>query len=290
MSWFRVDDSFPAHPKLEALGSGAEHAYAVAMWTLMGADSSARGTDGAVSRARLGRVLPWPARVLDRASADLVRVGLWIATEDGWQFHDWTHYQPTKEQREKERAATRERQRAWKEKRRVGNASGNAVTDAVSNTVSDGVDNTAPSRPVPSRPNGGEAPPPPDPTEPEETTLRDRVVRRWGATFEAVRGALPARDDRSAREVVTWLRANAANVGKPESAILDAVLEAYWREPWPRDRANRASLANLLSQLDRLLAETSTPAASATKPVDFDAERERIRLANEARRKARSGT
>lgn len=147
MSWFRVDDSFPAHPKLELLGDGPEHAYATAAWTLMGADSSARGTDGHVSRARLGRVLPWPPRFLERAAADLVRVGLWLVVEGGWQFHDWTHYQPTKEQREKERAATRERQKAWKAKRRAGNA----VTDAVTHGVSDASDNTAPSRPVPSR-------------------------------------------------------------------------------------------------------------------------------------------
>lgn len=149
MTWFRVDDSLPAHPKVEELeGDWQTHALAVAAWTLLGADSAARGTDGLVTLPRIAKVLQaWPERLRTKACEALVRVRLWEREGDAFRFHDWTHYQPTKEQREKERAATRERQRAWKEKRRVGNA----VTDASGNADYDGVDNTAPSRPVPSR-------------------------------------------------------------------------------------------------------------------------------------------
>ncbi len=159
MSWFRVDDSFPDHPKLEAIeGDPVRHAIAVAAWTLLGADSSGRGTDGFITSARVAKVLAtWPSGMRAKACSALVEAKMWEERPDGaYQFHDWADYQPTKEQREIERRATRERQRAWKEKRRggngVANAPGNAVTDGVDDSASDVVQNAAPSRPVPSRP------------------------------------------------------------------------------------------------------------------------------------------
>jgi hypothetical protein len=40
------------------------------------------------------------------------------ADESGWEFHDWEHFQPSKEEIEREREASRERQRRFREKRR----------------------------------------------------------------------------------------------------------------------------------------------------------------------------
>ena len=130
----------------------------------------------------------------------------------------------------------------------------------------------------------GEQPPPP---EPDDVTVRDMVTRRWAVTYEHHRRTAPARDHSSAREVTAWLLANATNTGRAPEALLDALLDAYWREPWPLDRSNRPSMRNLLGQLDRLLVAESAPKVAAVPVVDIEAERERVRLANEARRKAR---
>jgi hypothetical protein len=40
------------------------------------------------------------------------------AGETGWQFHDWEHFQPSKEEIERDRAHNRERQKRFREKRR----------------------------------------------------------------------------------------------------------------------------------------------------------------------------
>lgn len=73
-------------------------------------------------------------------AASLVNAGLWHAADDGYQFHDWAEYQPTRAQVEAERAKTRERVEKHRASKR-SNTAGNAVTN--------GVGTGAPSRPVP---------------------------------------------------------------------------------------------------------------------------------------------
>lgn len=164
MTWFRVDDGLPQHPKLELLeGDPALHASAVALWTLTGADSMARLTDGVVTHARVARLLSfWPAKMRDRACEALVRIGLWEPIEGGYVFHDWHDCQPSVESIKREREASRKRVADWKAKRRTGgdgNGEGNAPGNGVPTPVATPEDNGAatafgtgpPSRPVPSR-------------------------------------------------------------------------------------------------------------------------------------------
>lgn len=110
--------------------------------------------------------------------------------------------------------------------------------------------------------------------EPDDVTLRDLVARRWAVTFEANRGSLPTRDDRSVREVATWIGANATNTGRPVGDLLADMLAAYWREEWPRAKGNRPSLRNLLGQLDRLL-------VAHAKPENVSVEEHMARLVRE---------
>lgn len=108
MTWFRIDDGFWSHPKVVELPDGA-----VALWVRGGSWSSQHLTDGHI-----------PARALTmlggrRRDADaLVKAGLWIVDVDGWRYHDWATYQPTRDQVQERRAATAERVRRWREKRR----------------------------------------------------------------------------------------------------------------------------------------------------------------------------
>lgn len=189
MTWFRVDDAFAEHPKLEALEALGPETWSrcIAVWIAAGCYCARHTTDGAISRARLGRITPLGRDAL-AAAEHLVEAGLWDATDDGFVFHDWSDYQPTKAELEADRAAKTERQKRWRQRRRAEklaqsqgvDASTNASHDASRDgpqdalrdalrdasrdtprdasvdgrgaSVADGSVDGAPSRPVPTRP------------------------------------------------------------------------------------------------------------------------------------------
>ncbi|MEX8058598.1 hypothetical protein [Microbacterium sp. 16-032] len=130
MAWFKVDDHFWSHPKTAALSDAA-----TALWLRAGSWSAGHLTDGRVPSSMLRF---FSAR---RRSADeLVAAGLWTVDGDTFVFHSWAEYQPSKEQVEAKRDATKKRVNAWRERQ------GNGVT----NTSPDG-DRNAP--PDPTRPD-----------------------------------------------------------------------------------------------------------------------------------------
>lgn len=95
MPWFKVDDGFHSHPKvidlsLEAIGA----------WTLAGAWCAQYLTDGHITPRQLAK-----AGGDQSHAAELVGAGLWHETEAGWQFANWSEYQPTKESVESKREA-----------------------------------------------------------------------------------------------------------------------------------------------------------------------------------------
>jgi hypothetical protein len=84
LPWVRFDTSLPDHPKILALlemkdGHRSAFVYCCAL-----AYAGKHGTDGEITRPSLSRVNGRPADA-DR----LVEVGLWEATEKGWQIHGW---------------------------------------------------------------------------------------------------------------------------------------------------------------------------------------------------------
>lgn len=106
MTWFRVDDSFPSHPKTRSIPRGPRRAV-IGTWTTMGAYAARHLTDGLVSADN----------VIDeggtRADAlALVKAGLWhppgvscshptdecpgAPAEGYFQYHDWLNYQPSR--------------------------------------------------------------------------------------------------------------------------------------------------------------------------------------------------
>lgn len=102
MTWFKVDDTFHAHPKVLATDADA-----LGLWVVAGAWSSAHLTDGFVPGHALTRLLPDS----DSLARKLVAAGLWRRTRGGYQFHDWSDFQPSanevKAVREKRAAAGR---------------------------------------------------------------------------------------------------------------------------------------------------------------------------------------
>lgn len=134
MTWFKVDDKLHDHRKARAAGCAA-----MGMWTLGGSWSADNLMDGFVPASIAAR---WDHRSRTLAEA-LVTAGFWYPDErdgeQGWSFHDWEKYQPTRAKVLAEREAAAERQR----KRR--SRSDSRGTSAVTHTAS----HTTPTRPDP---------------------------------------------------------------------------------------------------------------------------------------------
>jgi hypothetical protein len=130
MTWFKVDDSFHAHPKVLAT-----EADALGLWVIAGAWSSAHLTDGFVPGHALTRLLP-DSDVLARK---LVAAGLWRRTKGGYQFHDWSDFQPSanevKAMREKRAIAGRKGGMASGKARSKSGSNRQANAEAVASPI-----------------------------------------------------------------------------------------------------------------------------------------------------------
>lgn len=84
---------------------------AVSLWTRAGSYSVAKSTDGFVAETVLVHALRSTLEVAD----ELVHRGLWQRRKGGFQFHEWSNRNLTKERIEADREADRERKRAERE-------------------------------------------------------------------------------------------------------------------------------------------------------------------------------
>lgn len=132
MTWFRVDDCFPEHVKLQALERDPRlWSDAMALWLAGGCYCRRAGTAGFISDERLVRLTPLSprrARAVAQALADQTRigdgVGLWVRVEGGWQIHDFADYGPECEREQAPKkpnpapSAAAERARRYRERKR----------------------------------------------------------------------------------------------------------------------------------------------------------------------------
>lgn len=140
MPWFKVDDGFHGHPKVVGLSPSA-----VGVWLLTGTWSAQYLTDGAVPRGIMTRL-----GGTDADAHELIAAGMWESRADGFQFHEWAVYQPSKEEVEAERAAARERMKAVRAKRK-GTSKGSEEVRANFEGTSEEVRST-PTQPSPAQP------------------------------------------------------------------------------------------------------------------------------------------
>lgn len=134
MPWFKVDDAFAFHPKRMAAGP-----QAVALWVVAGSWCAQQLTDGVVPTSMVPAL---GGRLKD--ARDLVTAGLWHIHPDGFMFHDWSEYQPTRDSVLTERAQQRERQRARRAARTGGVRTNN---DGTTHGVRDAFVTPDPTRP-----------------------------------------------------------------------------------------------------------------------------------------------
>lgn len=90
MTWVKIDDQWPNHPKARAAGKNGRE-LAIASWCW----SAANLTDGFIATHDLP-LLAAQAEVPARPTARrLVEVGLWEEVEGGWLVHDYLDRNPT---------------------------------------------------------------------------------------------------------------------------------------------------------------------------------------------------
>ena len=89
MPWFKVDDKFHEHPKV--VEARVECGWsAVGVWLGAGTWCNSHLTDGQVPRS-------WVAlNGAQTEAAALVKAGLWVETDGGFEFKDYMDYQPSK--------------------------------------------------------------------------------------------------------------------------------------------------------------------------------------------------
>lgn len=121
MTWFRIDDSFGAHPKVLGIPR-KDRPAAIGLWTLAGVWCARNLTDGYLASHMLDEL-----GVPKKYATMLVAAGLWEATGDGFRFHDWTDHQPSRAEVEQRRKEDRDRKAAAREgKKAAAQARANA--------------------------------------------------------------------------------------------------------------------------------------------------------------------
>lgn len=197
MTWFMVSDDVGDHPKFDALRDGPCFGEAVALWTLAGSWLRKQLIDGDVPR---GRIRLFGLAKPEKAAAELVRVGLWSETSDGFRFHNWLAYNPSRDEEMEKRAKTGNRQAKYRMMMR-DKAKSNGVTNAdpVRHvTPSESVTNAHLSSPLPAKPDdhhsvvvSGRArePGPTQNTRPKPDRFCSALYASWKRSFGRVPGA-----------------------------------------------------------------------------------------------------
>lgn len=104
MTWVKLDDGFPDHPKVLAAGGSAAWLYVCGLCYC-----GRHMTDGFVPNGALSTLVD-PSMKPRLLAAKLVRAGLWAPVDGGWMVHDYARHQRTKAQVEADRESARERQ------------------------------------------------------------------------------------------------------------------------------------------------------------------------------------
>ena len=103
MTWIKLDDSFPNHPKIRKAGPEASWLYVAAL-----CHSGQFLTDGFIDADMVPMLTS--IKALKKAIESLVRNKLWIEVKGGYQINSFEDYQRTRGQVERERERARERQ------------------------------------------------------------------------------------------------------------------------------------------------------------------------------------
>lgn len=112
MAWFKIDDGL--HSSRKFLSIPRRHRFAaLGLWTMAGSWCADQLTDGHVPNYMIDEWMPPPS-----AADVLVNAGLWERESSGFVFRNWHEYQPSRQDVDAERAASRERMREIRARRK----------------------------------------------------------------------------------------------------------------------------------------------------------------------------
>jgi len=100
MSWAKLDDHFPTHPKVLAAGGDAAWLHVCALCYC-----AEHLTDGLVPKVLVGRLSD--RKRATALAVRLVEVGMWVDEGDCFRLHDYLVYNPSRERVETEREEAR---------------------------------------------------------------------------------------------------------------------------------------------------------------------------------------
>ncbi|MBP7594329.1 MAG: hypothetical protein KA755_01620 [Candidatus Microthrix sp.] len=125
MTWVRLEDSFPEHPKILGLSVAAKWLIVEGLcWC------NRNLTDGFIAAEAAPRL-----GATKKLAGELVEAGVWELCDGGWMVHDYDEFQPSRERVLADREAGRLRKAKHDAKKRsgkqAGNDAGNGVTDPV---------------------------------------------------------------------------------------------------------------------------------------------------------------
>jgi len=199
MTWVRVDDQYPDHPKIALVGP-----LGLALHMAAACYAARYLTDGFVPRAQIRKLINLDgifresngvsngvsnavsngvshAVSHEEVTAELVAAGLFDVVDGGFRVHDYLDYNPNAQQVKAERKESADRQAAWRQKNKR-----NAVSNAVTNAVTNGLVTAAPyPYPFPIKKEEEEE-------EEEEDGQSNAVTNPLEAECAAIRGAYDA--------------------------------------------------------------------------------------------------
>jgi hypothetical protein len=114
VSWGRIDDKLPEHPKwveLEEKHGPRVWADALALWVVVVCYCNRHETDGVIRAAALKRICPMAERDASRAIGALVGVRLLDRVDAGFCIHDFLDFNKSAEERRAEREADKARKK-----------------------------------------------------------------------------------------------------------------------------------------------------------------------------------
>ncbi|PYY32374.1 hypothetical protein [Curtobacterium sp. MCBD17_030] len=146
MPWMKVDDGLHSARKVIRIPR-QRRMSAMGLWVMAATWCADNLTDGLIEDHEVDEL-----GGTEEEAAALVACGLWLRTDNGYQFHDWTDYQPTREEILTKREQDRRRKAKWRESHRDSDGTFASVPpdEERSHTTPD------PTRPDPTRPSSKE--------------------------------------------------------------------------------------------------------------------------------------
>jgi hypothetical protein len=230
MAWFKLDDRWHSHRKVIGLSLAAR-----GLWATLGSWCASELNGGRVPEKVVKHFGGTP-----RLVTELVESGLWVRADDGYQFHDWSDHQPSKEDVYARRLATsirvsRHRERHGRDHQNLTvadtSARGNGVTNAVTNSV--GNASPGPARPGPYKEERESAPLLHEvaPASGLLGSLEQHVRIGFSKRLESAAATIPNQRALGAltRDLVPWAEQTAPLRKLTPAELIDRVLDGFFR-------------------------------------------------------------